>query len=276
MKAFTITGGINVLVGFGLLLVGLIVAGEARVGLLATGGFMVPFGLIFYVVGRKIGPVAGLRPRLVESGTPTTAKITGMNETSVRLNNRPVIGFDLEVTPPHGGDPYSASVKQVVPISALGSVRPGASVGVVVDPADPARVAVDWNRGVPEETHRLSDRDPQALIAAIREISSDRRHPTAETLARGRRGRGTITLMRRMGELVDLGLAAEGDAGSEDDLFLIGLDVKLPGRDPYPAQILHRVPDDLVGRVGPGLEVEVAVDRDDPEHRVAIDWKAAP
>ncbi len=82
--------------------------------------------------------------------------------------------------------------------------------------------------------------------------------------------------MQRMGELVDLGLADEGDAGWEDDLFLIGLDVKLPGRDPYPAQILHRVPDAMVGLVGPGREVEVAVDRDDPEHQVAIDWEATP
>jgi hypothetical protein len=276
VKAFTIAGGINVLIGFGLLIAGLLAPGEARGGLLATGGFMLPFGLIFYLVGRKIGPVAGLRPGLIESGTPTEARVTGMRETSVRVNNRPVIGFDLEVTPPRGGDPYPATVKQVVPMAALGSIRPGVSVGVVVDPVDPAKVVVDWTRGVREEPARLSDADPEALIAAIREIPPDRRNLAAETLARGRRGRATITLMQRMGELVDLGLADEGDAGWEDDLFLVGLDVKLPGWDTYPAQILHRVPDALVGRIGPGREVEVAVDRDDPEHQVAIDWEATP
>ena len=168
-----------------------------------------------------------------------------------------MIGFDLEVTPPRGGDPYPATVKQVVPMAALGSIRPGVSVGVVVDPVDPAKVVVDWTRGVREEPARLSDADPEALIAAIREIPPDRRNLAAETLARGRRGRATITLMQRMGELVDLGLADEG-------------------WDTYPAQILHRVPDALVGRIGPGREVEVAVDRDDPEHQVAIDWEATP
>jgi hypothetical protein len=43
--------------------------------------------------------------------------------------------------------------------------------------------------------------------------------------------------------------------------------------DRYAAQVLHRVPDEYVGKIGPGLEVEIAVDREDPEHQVAIDWE---
>jgi hypothetical protein len=35
------------------------------------------------------------------------------------------------------------------------------------------------------------------------------------------------------------------------------------------------VPDELVGRVGPGLRVDVAVDRDNPTTEVAIDWSTA-
>jgi hypothetical protein len=51
--------------------------------------------------------------------------------------------------------------------------------------------------------------------------------------------------------------------------------VKLPGRSEYDAEVAHRVPDRLIGRVGPGVEVEIAADRDDPERSVAIDWDAS-
>jgi len=54
---------------------------------------------------------------------------------------------------------------------------------------------------------------------------------------------------------------------------MIQLEVKLPGRDPYNATIGHRVPERLVGKVGPRTAVDVAVGRGD-DQEVAIDWDA--
>ena len=55
-------------------------------------------------------------------------------------------------------------------------------------------------------------------------------------------------------------------------MFIFEFEVKLPGSEPYPATVVHGVPARLIGRVGPGLELPVAADREDPEHRVAIAW----
>ena len=44
---------------------------------------------------------------------------------------------------PAGGAPYPASVRQTVPNMALGMLRPGATVGVVVSPKDPSKVKLD-------------------------------------------------------------------------------------------------------------------------------------
>jgi hypothetical protein len=59
--------------------------------------------------------------------------------------------------------------------------------------------------------------------------------------------------------------------GADDRVFVIQLEVKLPGRDPYAATIGHRVPERLVGKVGPRTAVDVAVGRGD-DQEVAIDW----
>jgi hypothetical protein len=191
----------------------------------------------------------------------------------VRVNQRPVLGFDIEVHKA-GEPPYAAQVQQPVPMALLGSIEPGKEIGVVVHPDDPQRIAIDWSTGRPTDTELdLGGMSLEEITAAVRAVPDDRRHLAAETLRRGRRGRATITLMQRIGELVDLGLVDEGDPDWEDDLFLVGLDVKLPGMDRYAAQVLHRVPDEYVGKIGPGLEVEIAVDREDPEHQVAIDWE---
>jgi len=105
------------------------------------------------------------------------------------------------------------------------------------------------------------------------DLTPDDRTDSAELLETGRRGTARITSAQDVGKTIgDLGLAEPGDEEWDDSLFVFGLQVKIPGRASYAVQVAQRIPDDLVGTVGPGAEVKVAVDRDDPEHRVAIDW----
>jgi len=70
-----------------------------------------------------------------------------------------------------------------------------------------------------------------------------------------------------------LGLVEVGAPGDDDRLFIIGLEMKQAGLAPYEVRVAHRVPERLLGRVGPRTRVDVAVDRDD-DHAVAIDWES--
>ena len=272
MNVFSWVGLANVAVGVVLAAVGfLFLSGDDRGGLIATGLFLIPFGLIFYFVGRRVGSFRGIRPKLLESGVPARGLVKRLWETGVTVNENPVLGFEVEVV----GDQlaaYTAQVQQSIPRMLLGAVLPGSVLAVEYDRNDPSQIAIDWTV-VPEApgfagAESEDEDDPlQALPARRRSMES--------LLAGGRRARGTIVSMRRMGRIGDLGLADAGDERADDELFLIELEVATPWGDDVTARVLHRVPDELVGRVGPGLRVDVAVDRDNPTAEVAIDWSTA-
>ncbi len=270
MNAFSYAGaGVGAL-GVLLAIGSLFASGDDRSGLLVAGISLIPFGLIFFVVGKRIGKFGGVRPGLLETGLPRRGLVKRMWETGVTLNNNPVLGFDVEVVSERD-QPYQASVQQAIPRMLVGAILPGAVLGIEVDPEDKQRIAIDWSIApeVPGGTGAAApDTDDVPDALAGRNVS------IADLLARGRRTRATIASMRRMGTLGDLGLTDRSDDRWDDELFLMELEVRRAGLDPITARVLHRVPDHLVGRVGPGLEVPVAVDRDHPEREVAIDWDA--
>ena len=82
-----------------------------------------------------------------------------------------------------------------------------------------------------------------------------------------------ITSMVDAGDMFELGLAEIATSGDDDRLFIVGLEVKQAGMAPYEVRVAHRVPERLLGRVGPRTQVAVAIDRDDG-HAVAIDWSS--
>jgi hypothetical protein len=83
--------------------------------------------------------------RLLRSGVPAVATILGVSESNVFVNNRPVLRFALRVEAP-GVAPYDTEASTVVPFSAMGLIRPGAKVGVRVDPSSPTKVAIDLSQ----------------------------------------------------------------------------------------------------------------------------------
>jgi hypothetical protein len=272
MNPFAVIGlGIDV-VGMALIVAGALVPGEARWPLIITGAALSFVGVIVFLIGNKVGRFYGVAPRLAGSGVPATALVEQVRDTGVIFNNAPVLGFRLKVT--HDARDYPAEVQQAVPRHLLGAVLPGARLAVRVDPADPARVAVDWSQAPtpPREAPAPAAPEPggSELVA---EIPPERRMSAAELLARGRRGTARIVAAREMGDAVRLGVIAPGDERAGAKMALLDLEVKLPGREPYPVRVVHWVPASLAGQVSPGREVVVAVDRDDPEHQVAIDWE---
>jgi len=254
------------LIGTGCIVVGIVTDGPYTPALIGIGAALLISGSVIMISGARTGGLRGRR-RLMTQGLALPATVVAMRETGVTINDSPVFGFRLEVHRDRH-PPFEATVRQQVPRMFVGAVLPGSTVMVRQDPDKPSRVAIDWSHvpGAPR-----SPITADSLAESLHTVPPERRLRPGDVLARGRRGIATIVSARTMGTLEDLDLDdMEHDEG--DEMFVFELSVKLPGRDPYPATVVHGVPARLVGRVGPGLEIPVAADRDDPENLVAIAW----
>ena len=89
-------------------------------------------------IRKTVGPNRGV----LQNGLPAQAKIVGVRQTGVMLNNQPQILFDLEVQPP-GGAPYRAQAKAVIPMINIPQFQPGAEVPVKIHPSDPTQIVMD-------------------------------------------------------------------------------------------------------------------------------------
>jgi len=265
MNPFLIVGNLLILGACGCGAAGVLASG-ARGPLLVTALSLAIPGVIMRTVGARLGKLVGIHPGFVETGEHGTAVITGLGDTGVTINNDPVVAFDLDVT--IGDRRFSATTKQRTPRVIMGSIVPGAVLSVVADPSDDTQVAIDWTRA------------PSAEVApgpGLEGVSAKVGEPVtaigsaAELLRTGRKGTAEVKSAKDAGDISDLGVVTEDDAHPDDRLYIFELAVKLPGRSPYPVRIGHRVPERLYGKIGPGMIVPVAVDRDDDDS-VAIDW----
>ncbi len=274
MNPFAIVGIVVDLAGMAVIVAGVLISGELRWPLIIAGATLSFIGVVMFVIGRKAGRFYGVSPRLAARGTPATALVEQMQDTGVIFNGSPVVRFHLNVS--HQAHDYPAKVQQALPRSRREEVSIGSRVAVRVDPEDSGRLVIDWSqapaapRGVAAPAAAPTGHTPADSTPA------ERRRSAAELLARGRRGTARIVAAQEAGDAVRLGLMPPDDERAGAMMALLDLEVKLPGRDPYPARVMHWVPAALAGQVGPGREVVVAVDRDDPEREVAIDWEASP
>jgi hypothetical protein len=218
-------------------------------------------GLVFALIGGKLGNLAGLDKVLRGTGVAGTATVVSMRETGVRINQAPVVELELDVdVSVHA--PYRTTIKQRLPLF-WGPVKPGIQVGVLVDPVDREHLAVDWDSETPQR--RATRAEPEADTPRAQ-------HDVEHLLRTGRRAKAVVISMEDAGEMTELGLVEMGSPRDDDRLFIIDMEVtQAGGMDPYEVRVAHGVPERLVGRVGPRTRLVVAVDRLD-DHAVAIDW----
>lgn len=102
----------------------------ACVGLIVVGSV-----LLFIFVFR-----AAQNPK-IKNGALGQATILKIWETGLTVNDRPQIGFLLNVQHPDGSS-YETETKAVIPIIHLPQFQPGATVAVKIDAKDRQRVAL--------------------------------------------------------------------------------------------------------------------------------------
>jgi hypothetical protein len=224
---------------------------------------------------RRLRGAKRSRDDLTRTGIPGEGTILSIRETGISFRSglEVLVGFELEVRLP-GRAPYNVALEQGVPRLLLGGVLPGSIVTLRVDPADPDDVAIDFSAapragGVP--TAMGAPGAPLAGPAGTPPIAAIK--TASDLLATGQRGQATVVAAQDLGMTVaQTGRQPERPEWLNDRIFLFTLEVHLDGQAPYTAQVGHRVPDDMVGQIRPGLTVPVAVDPATPQMSVAIDW----
>lgn len=84
--------------------------------------------------------------RLQEAGTHATARILKLWDTGITVNDDPVIGLEVEIAR-EDGSVYTATIpKSLISRLDVPQFQPGMSVGVRIDPQNPAKVAIDAYR----------------------------------------------------------------------------------------------------------------------------------
>ena len=261
LNAFSGLGRLFIAVAMACLGAAFVFAGEIGAVLLTIALSLGITGFAFTVIGRRLGRVSSFDRNLVATGVRGRATVTSIRDTGVVVNGSPVVELELDVDVPSHA-PYPITIRQRVPRVMTVALGPGRAVGVVVDPSDPSHMAIDWEAQQPIEQQAETETPPAGGVRDIDELLRTGRHATA-----------IITSMEDAGDMSELGLVEVDAPGQDDRLFIIGLEVKQAGMSPYEVRVGHRVPERLLGRVGPRTTVAVAVDRDD-DHAVAIDWSS--
>ena len=257
----------------------------------------------------------------MKGGVSTSAVIQSIADTGITVTmpgvgpEAPEYKLGLLVTPPGGmGAAYPVTIKAIIPRIFVPMVVPGATIGVVVDPADPQKVALDLQNfnnpagaasefgqavgqpftptpasafGMPAGSPTMplsfdpSGNPNMAQVSAFATAVGHGQMPTksasaAQLLATGTHGTAVITTAIPLGKKVR-DVNPNADPSSLDDpLWMFTVEVTLAGQAPFPAVFGHRVPKDKAGLIGPGTKLAVAVDQADRNQEVAIDWNQSP
>jgi hypothetical protein len=84
---------------------------------------------------------------VLRSGVDATAVVTFLADGHRANEYRHLVYLELEVSRP-GREPYPVQTGEFLNPASAGSVAPGRELRVKVDPDDPQRVAVDWERSL--------------------------------------------------------------------------------------------------------------------------------
>jgi len=264
LNAFAVVGRLLVAVALILVAAVILFGSDARMAFFVIALSIGLTGLVFVGLGTRLGRISGLDKSLRTAGVPGIATITSVTETGIIVNGERVIEFRLDVDST-AHSPLSVTIRQRAPRLLIGAFSSGAIVAVLVDPTDREHVTIDWEATADVVSPPTVSPPTPPTAKSVRDAD--------DLLRYGRRATALITSMEDSGDTSELGLVEVGRTGDDDRLFIVGLEIRQAGLTPYEIRIAHRVPERLLGRVGPRTRVDVAVDRDN-DRAVAIDWSS--
>jgi hypothetical protein len=93
--------------------------------------------------------------RILRQGRSADATIKAIGESSMggvtTVNDQPYLNLQLEVHDSYQA-PYITSLDTIIPRAVLPKFQPGTVLPIKIDPNDPMKVAIDWNRGQENQT----------------------------------------------------------------------------------------------------------------------------
>lgn len=238
----------------------------------------------------------------VKNGLPSSALIESIADTGMTITSpsagpeAPVYKLGLRVTPVGGaGAPYPVEIKEAIPRLYIPMVLPGATIGVLIDPTNPAHVSPDFSRIGPAMAAPMAPPPPggfqmdfdargQPAAGEVAAIATGVRSGQVNTikgsadqlLASGMRGTAVITTAMPLGKTVrDINPAAD-PSRLNDPVWIFTVECEIPGVGKFPAVFGHRVPLAKLSAVAPGVKLVVAVNMANRNQEVAIDWDASP
>lgn len=119
------------------------------------GGMMNSMIIMFVVIGivtvviivfamrwaRNLAGVGGAQQKVLQNGIPGQAQIVNVEQTSMRVNDNPVVILHLNVQP-QAGQPYPVQIRRMIPMFQLMQFQQGAVLPVMIDRENPQNVVI--------------------------------------------------------------------------------------------------------------------------------------
>ena len=252
-----VLAGVFVVLGFAL--------PEASGGMLLTGAILGATGALLALWARRWSRAFAEAQRIKATGVSGSARIVGMRQTGVSMNDQSQVELNLEVTTSMQG-PYQVVMKEYVPLMLIGTLSSGLPLPVKADPADPNHVIIEWESalsggmtgapavGGPAMSARA---DSSHMDPGLRQAEKER------LLASGIRGTATV-----------LSSNATGQTDPEGrPVYDLMLRIEIPGRGPVQGPARAGVPPERVDRLEAGDTVTIKADPANPTS-MTIDWDA--
>ncbi|HEX2032084.1 MAG TPA: hypothetical protein VHL78_11910 [Actinomycetota bacterium] len=239
-----------------------------RSGFYLTAAILGGVALLLLLWARRWGRRYAEAQRIRTHGLAGQARIVSMTQTGVYLNEQPQVELTLEVTTPVQG-PYQVTVKEYVPLIALGRLSSGMPLPVKVDPADPNNVVIEWQSpggmmGGPGTMAGVSTFGAPMAAPAAPTASGDSDEVKARVLAEGIPGKATVLQAQDTGQV-------DAEGRRVYDLLLF---IQVDGQPPMQGPARTGIPPERLDQLEQGDTVPIKADRSNPAV-IAVDWDSA-
>jgi len=232
------------------LIIGLIVmfAYDLAMGALVTVVDLAVLGFVYFFFFKTLMK----NERLMETGVPARARVIEARYTGTVVNDvYKQYDFNLEVFP-EKGEPYEARTRGLVPIEDVHLFDPGKMIPVMVNPANPAEVAIGGNEGG-ELGNLATTTSKEEQRRQIEEMLERSEKQKEEILRKGTEAQAVIL------KAFELGINVNGPNPAMQFL----LEVKPEGGDAFQAQAMGVISEASVPKYQTGETITIKYDPDD-------------